>query len=82
MSSKLDIFIEQSNNCPMYEPCPLCYKCQVKASHLYLQCAECPLEFCAHNDKQRTMMIRRENFAVALSKEAQECIECKGEASK
>lgn len=68
MSSKLDLFYEQSNNCPMYEPCPICYKCQVKASHLYEQCAACPLEFCAHTYKQRALLIRRENFAIKVSK--------------
>lgn len=67
--SKQDIFYEQSKSCPMYDPCPVCYKCQVKASHLYVQCAECPLEFCAHTYKQRSLIIRRENFAVSVSKE-------------
>lgn len=66
--SKLDLFHELSNNCPMYEPCPICYKCQVKASHLYEQCAACPLEFCAHTHKQRALLIRRENFAIKVSK--------------
>lgn len=67
--SKLELFYEQSQNCPMYDPCPVCYKCQVKASHLYIQCAECPLEFCAHNYKQRSLIINRDNFAITVSKE-------------
>ena len=67
--SKLDEFYELSGGCPMYEPCPICYKCQVKATHLYEQCASCPLEFCGHNNKQRTFMIRRENFAIKVNKD-------------
>ena len=75
MASKLDIFYEQSEGCPMYEPCPICYKCQMKASHLYLQCQDCPLEFCGHDDKQRNLLIRKENFAIKLSEEAHQSIE-------
>lgn len=58
-----------SNNCSMYEPCPLCFKCMVKASHLYLKCENCPVPFCAHDHKKRSYMIRRENFAVTVSEE-------------
>lgn len=72
--SKLDLFYELCNNCPMYEPCPICYKCQVKASHLYEQCASCPLEFCAHTYKQRALLIRRENFTIKVSKKTFEKI--------
>lgn len=60
---------ELSNGCSMYDPCPICFKCKVKASHLYQRCVECPVEFCGHSEKQRAMMIRRENFAITVTPE-------------
>lgn len=81
-SSKLELFYELSNNCPMYEPCPICYKCQVKASHLYEQCAACPLEFDAHTYKQRALLIRRENFAIKVSKKTFDQLKVLQERSK
>lgn len=69
MSTKLETFKELSKGCAMYEPCPLCFKCMNKATHLYARCVTCPLEFCGHNHKQRSFMIRRENFGIKVSKE-------------
>jgi len=51
-------------NCNMYKPCPICNKCQIKASHLYIQCQDCNVPLCIHTEKQRAMMIRRENFEL------------------
>lgn len=75
-----------SNNCSMYDPCPICFKCMNKATHLYQKCNDCPLMHCAHNHKQRAWMIRRENFAIDVTKEtgeafkkAAEACECHGE---
>ena len=62
---------ELSNNCSMYEPCPMCFKCMVKASHLYVRCVECPVQFCAHDNKKRNWAIRRENFAITVSPETE-----------
>jgi len=58
-----------SNGCSMYEPCPLCFSCMVKATHLYERCVRCPVQFCGHNHQKRAMMIRRENFAIKVSPE-------------
>lgn len=60
---------EASNGCSMYDPCPICFKCKAKASHLYERCVSCPVEFCGHSEKQRAMLIRRENFAITVSDE-------------
>lgn len=49
-------------HCKWYDPCPLCYKCKVKASHLFAKCARCKIPICSHSDKQRKMMLIRENF--------------------
>ncbi|WP_422661693.1 hypothetical protein ACK8P5_26590 (plasmid) [Paenibacillus sp. EC2-1] len=63
--------MELSNGCSMYDPCPICFKCKAKASHLYVRCFDCPVEFCGHSEKQRAMLIRRENFAITVSKETE-----------
>jgi hypothetical protein len=71
-TDKKNIFKEMSNGCTMYEPCPICFKCQNKASHLYIRCESCPLDFCGHNHKQRSLIIKRENFAVTVTDETGE----------
>jgi hypothetical protein len=63
---------ELSKGCSMYEPCPLCYKCMNKATHLYIRCETCPLEFCGHSHKHRSFMIRRENFGINVTDETGE----------
>lgn len=63
---------EAANGCSMYEPCPICFKCQNKATHLYVRCETCPVQFCGHNHKQRSFIIRRENFAITVTKETGE----------
>lgn len=52
--------------CTMYNPCPLCDKCQNKASHLYVQCQTCQIPICVHTHKNRRDMLRRENFTVEI----------------
>ena len=49
--------------CPRYAPCPICFKCTTKASHLFVKCQNCGVPICAHNEKDRAAMIRRENFS-------------------
>ena len=71
-SDKKQQMKELSGGCSMYDPCPICFKCQNKATHLYVRCEECPLQFCAHNHKQRAFMIRRENFGITITDEAAE----------
>jgi hypothetical protein len=59
----------------MYEPCPICFRCKVKASHLYVKCQDCQVPICRHSDKNRNMMIRRENFAIKTSQLGPDAIE-------
>lgn len=79
MPTKLETFKALSKGCSMYDPCPLCFKCMNKATHLYIRCETCPLQFCGHSHKQRAMMIRRENFAISVSKETFEVIKAKAD---
>ena len=74
MSDARDMKKELSNGCSMYEPCPLCFNCMVKATHLYDRCHHCPVQWCAHSHKQRAMMIRRENFSITVSPETGEAL--------
>jgi len=52
--------------CARYLPCPICRRCSNRAVHLYLKCRTCPVPKCIHTYQQKTMMIKRENFAVYL----------------
>lgn len=55
-------------NCPRYNPCPICDKCQNKASHLYVKCQICQIPICTHKYKDRVFMIKRKNFEIKVSK--------------
>lgn len=55
--------------CVRYNPCPICNKCQNKASHLYVKCQICEIPICVHKYIDRERMIRRKNFAMQVSKE-------------
>lgn len=58
--------------CVRYNPCPICDKCQNKASHLYVKCQTCDIPICVHKYKDRQFMIKRDNFKVNVSKETME----------
>lgn len=58
-----------ANGCEMYDPCPLCYKCMNKATHMYKRCEGCKVPHDAHTHKNRAFFIRRENFAVKLKED-------------
>lgn len=65
--SNKDIFAENEkryHTCKMYNPCPLCYKCMSKASHLFEKCGECKIPICVHKYQDKKVMIRRENFKI------------------
>ena len=83
MSTAKETKLKLSKGCSMYDPCPLCFNCINKAAHLYARCADCEVPHDAHTYKNRTMLIRRENFAITLSEESgkklKEFIEKKGE---
>lgn len=69
------IFSENKNcftKCPRYDPCPICNKCLNKASHLYVKCAVCEIPICVHKYKDKEYMIRRDNFAINVSKDTME----------
>lgn len=64
-----DEFTELGEFCNRYTPCPICYKCRVKASHLFAKCEECPIPICVHEDRHINMLIKRKNFAQTVSEE-------------
>lgn len=55
--------------CPRYNPCPICDKCQNKASHLYVECQDCQIVTCSHTYADRKKMIKRKNFVEYVDKE-------------
>lgn len=67
------------NSCYLYNPCPICDKCQNKASHLYVKCQTCKIPICTHTYKDRKFMIRRDNFKLNVSKEVEEKIKRKSD---
>lgn len=54
--------------CPRYNPCPICFKCMAKASHLFVKCQNCAVPLCHHTETEREAMIRRENFSNRLDR--------------
>lgn len=59
-------------SCIRYNPCPICDKCQNKASHLYVKCQSCQIPICTHKHNDRKFMIKRNNFKIKPSKELME----------
>lgn len=73
MNSNREMYDEhepKSRTCNLYSPCPICFKCQNKASHLYVRCQTCEIPICTHKYKDREFMIRRDNFRLHLSEES------------
>lgn len=67
MRSNKDIFEQNESKfrtCNRYLPCPICNKCQNKASHLYVACQTCKIPICSHTYADREKMIKRKNFIV------------------
>lgn len=73
-SSNKEIFKDEPkfHTCSLYDPCPICSKCRNKGSHLYVRCQVCTIPICTHTYKDRTYMIRRDNFKLAVSLEIKE----------
>ena len=67
--SRKEDLLEYGSKCIRYEPCPICYKCRVKGSHLYAKCDECALELCVHEDKHIGYFIKRDNFSTPMPQE-------------
>ncbi len=62
-SSRKDYYRQkvEEAGCTRYQPCEICYKCKVKASHLFIKCGNCQVPICGHDERARNFMIRREN---------------------
>ena len=67
-SSRRDYYrrLVEEVGCTRYQPCEICYKCKVKASHLFIKCGNCKVPICGHDERARNYMIRRENFREKL----------------
>lgn len=77
MRNNKDIFGEQEPKfftCKRYDPCPICFKCMVKASHLFVKCQTCNIPLCAHTYDHRRKMIRRFNFSVVVDRKTMDII--------
>ena len=64
-----DTFLSYGESCNKYDPCPICYKCRVKGSHLYNKCDDCPIPICIHTNQNREWLIKRDNFSLQVGKE-------------
>ena len=67
MRNNKDVFEENEpkiKTCLRYNPCPICSKCQNKASHLYVSCQTCKIPICSHTYSDRDKMIKRKNFTI------------------
>lgn len=76
-SRNRDIFASgerRFKTCPRYNPCPICDKCQNKASHLYDSCRECKIPICTHTYEDRDRMIKRSNFSIPVTEEVMNAI--------
>lgn len=67
------------NTCSLYNPCPICDKCQNKASHLYVRCQSCQIPICTHKYGDRKFMIRRENFKIDVTDEVKDLLKEMGD---
>jgi len=70
LHSNKDDFDEELSRiggCRRYLPCPICYKCGNKASHLYIKCQLCRIPACVHTHREKEAMIRRANFYVHVT---------------
>lgn len=84
--SRKEDLLELGSTCSRYEPCPICFKCRVKGSHIYDKCDKCALDICIHKDEHIGYFIKRDNFttpmpedvAIYLKKLEEEVIEAFG----
>ena len=78
MASNKEMFAEfepKFHTCLRYKPCPICYKCKNKASHLFKACETCKISTCTHSYSDMAKMIRRENFVQYVTEDVYEAIE-------
>ena len=67
--SRKEDLLDIGAHCNRYEPCPICYKCRVKGSHIYEKCSTCQINLCVHEPRLIDKWIVRDNFAQELPKE-------------
>lgn len=67
--SRKEDLLDLGSTCSRYEPCPVCYKCRVKGSHIYDKCDKCPIELCIHKDEHIGRFIVRDNFATPMQED-------------
>lgn len=72
--SRKEDLLERGSQCSRYEPCPVCYKCRVKGSHIYDRCDSCPIAICTHEDRHIGRFVVRDNFATPMPKEVSDYI--------
>jgi hypothetical protein len=77
LRSNKDIFKEEprSATCPRYIPCPICYKCEVKSSNLFVSCVNCKIPRCVHTRKEKSTMIKQKNFSLGLDDSVEKHLE-------
>jgi hypothetical protein len=52
--------------CASFHQCPICYKCMGPAG-AFVKCDNCIAYKCHHTERDRELMIRRENFAITVT---------------
>lgn len=65
---------EEGSRCNKYDPCPICFKCRIKGSHLYSKCDSCSINLCVHDNRTREMMIKRDNFSQQIGPELMDAL--------
>lgn len=65
--SRKEDLLDLGSACIRYEPCPVCYKCRVKGSHIYSKCDKCPIDICVHKDEHISRFVVRDNFETPMS---------------
>lgn len=77
LQNNKDIFEKRepkTKTCLRYMPCPICSKCQNKASHLYVSCQTCSIPICSHTYADRDKMIKRKNFVLYTDRDIMDYI--------
>lgn len=65
--------LKEKAKCDRYFPCPICYRCMEHSRHRKI-CENCKAGPCKHTDKQRALIIKRENFRLNVSQEVKNII--------
>ena len=55
-------YAREGIKCHNYEGCSICFKCKVKAWHIYEKCNRCEILHCYHKEADRQKLIKPKNF--------------------